>query len=647
MPLTDVKLRPGINREGTSSAVEGMWNEGNNVRFRGAAPEKIGGWIADPSPLDPAALAPPFGKFWGIVRHLYNWLTLARYNMLGVGTHMKYYIQNGLGGVFYDVTPIAFTTAAGDVTFAATNGSNLLHVLDTSSATNVGDFVTFSGAVGLGGAITAAILNREYQITAVVSPNEYIVTTPVVANALDVGTGGAAVVAAYQLPIGIPVFVPGVGWGAGGWGGVTGGVLSGWGAAAPLPTAVGLQPRLWSASNFGERLIANPRGGGLYLWTPNVDPSIVDRMVLLTGGDTPTKVNTVLVSDASRFVLAFGANDYGSPVQDPMLVRWSDQESYTEWTPEATNQAGSYRLSRGSVIIGVVQTRQEVLVWTDAALYSMQYQGPPFVWSTNILADNISILGPNAAISVNNITYWMGVDKFYVYNGRVDTLPCTLLRFIFSDLSESHGFQVHAGHNEAFNEIWWFYCREGSETIDRFVIYNYLENSWSYGDVSRTAWLDSPLRDRPMAATQGNQLVYHEFGTDDGELPTPAPIQAHIKSAPVDLDDGQRFSFIRRMQPDVSFNGSQVDQPVVRFSIAARRMPGAKYSAPQVNPVVSAQDYMTGGGPSKQFLVQEFTPEIYPRLRGQQVQFTIESDALGVAWQLGIMRWDVRPDGRK
>jgi hypothetical protein len=410
---------------------------------------------------------------------------------------------------------------------------------------------------------------------------------------------------------------------------------------------VGLQPRLWSASNFGERLLANPRGGGLYLWTPNVNPSIVNRMVLLTGGDTPVKLNQVLVSDASRFVLAFGANDYGSPDQDPMLVRWSEQESYTEWTPSATNQAGSYRLSRGSVIIGAVQTRQEVLVWTDAALYSMQYQGPPFVWSTNILADNISILGPNAAISVNNITYWMGMDKFYVYNGRVDTLPCSLLRFIFNDLNESQGFQVHAGHSEAFNEIWWFFCRENSTVIDRYVVFNYLENAWSYGDVSRTAWLDSPLRERPMATTQGNQLVYHELGTDNAETTSPVAIPSHIRSAPVDLDDGQRVSFIRRMQPDVSFNGSQVDAPTVNFSLHARIAPGARYRGLQTKPVVSAQNYLTGGGPAKQFTVQEFTPEIYPRLRGQQVQFTLESDTLGVAWQLGIMRWDVRPDGRK
>jgi hypothetical protein len=643
MPLQDIKLRPGVNREGTPTSVEGTWVESDKVRFRAGAPEKIGGWLPEEGALDVAALAPPFGKFWGVARHLFNWLTLVRYNMLGIGTSMKYYIQNGLGGVIYDVTPIDVVTLPGDVTFAATNGSTTLSVIDPGHNTHVGDFVIFSGAVGLGGAITAAILNREYVITAVIDANTYTVTTPVPANALDVGNGGAAVVAAYELPIGLDFFMPGIGWGAGGWGGVTGGVLTGWGEAAPVPTAIGLQPRLWSASNFGERLLANPRGGGLYLWTPNGDPSIVDRMVLLTGGDTPVKLNQVLVSDASRFVLAFGANDYGSPDQDPMLVRWSEQESYTEWTPSATNQAGSYRLSRGSVIIGAVQTRQEVLVWTDAALYSMQYQGPPFVWSTNILADNISILGPNAAISVNNVTYWMGMDKFYVYNGRVDTLPCSLLRFVFNDLNVNNGFQAHVGHNEAFNELWWFYCSANSTVIDRYVIFNYLENAWSYGSMDRTAWLDSPLRMSPIAATLGNQLVYHEQGTDDGTLNPPGPIAAHVASAPVDLDAGQHFQFIRRLQPDISFTGSQVDQPSVMLSLRVRDAPGARYRGLQEARAVSAQNFSGG----QRHLVEEFTEEIYPRLRGQQVQFKIESDDIGVAWQGGVIRWDGRPDGRK
>lgn len=643
MPLNDYKLRPGINRELTETAAEGTWYEGNNVRFRAGLPEKIGGWELDTAPLAPPSLVPPFGTYWGVARHLFSWLTLARYSMLGIGTNMKYYIQNGIGGTIYDVTPIDFVTAAGDVTFVIADGSTELHVLDVAHGRSIGDFVMFSGAVGLGGNITAAVLNSEFVVIGVVGPDEYIVNTPVPANALDVGNGGAAVVGTYLLPSGLPIAVSGLGWGAGGWGGVTGSDTSGWGAAAPSTTGIGLQPRLWSASNFGERLIANPRGEGLYLWTPNVDPSIVDRMVLLSGGDTPVKTNRVLVSDASRFVLTFGTNDYGQPEIDPLLVRWSDQESYTEWTPAATNQAGSYRLSRGSFIVTATQTRQEVLVWTDKALYSMQYQGPPFVWSTNIIGANISILGPNVALSIDNITYWMGEDKFYVYNGRVDTLACTLLRYVFSNINLQQGFLANIGHNAAFNEIWWWYCSANSNEVDRYVIYNYIEGTWSCGDIARTAWLDRRLRLNPVAATPGNQLVYHELGTDDGTTDPPSVIPSRLRSAPVDIESGQHFSFIRRLQPDVSFEGSLVDKPAVRFELDTRSAPGYPYRGTQTNDVASDHNYAM----QTRFLVQEGTPEIYLRLRGQQVRFTVDCDHLGVAWQLGVIRMDVRPNGRK
>lgn len=647
MPLQDIKLRPGIDREGTATTAEGTWYAGNNVRFRSGSPEKIGGWQPDGGRFDPSGLQPPTGTFWGIARHLYNWLTLARYSMLGIGTHLKYYIQNSAGGVIYDVTPIESVTAPGGVTFTATNGSTSLRVNDGAHGANIGDFVTFSGAVSLGGAITAAVLNREYRVVTLIDPNSYTVTTPVAATAADTGTGGAASVAAYQLTIGPDIFTPGLGWGAGGWGGVTGGTLSGWGQASALSTAIGKEPRLWSAANFGERLLVNPRTEGIYLWTPNIDPSIVNRLVLLNAdpltSDIPVACNWLLVSDASRFVLAFGANDYQQTARDPLLVRWSDQESYTDWTPSATNQAGSYRLSHGSVIIASIQTRQEVLVWTNAALYSMQYQGPPFVWSTNILADNVSLIGPNAAYSVNNVTYWMGSDKFYVYNGRVEVLPCTLMRFVFSDINVDQGFQVCVGHNEAFNELWWFYCSAGSTVVNRYVSYNYQEHVWSYGDVARTAWLDTRLRDNPIATNYGNLLLYHEIGNDDGAVTPTAPVSAFISSAPVDIDAGHRFSFIRRMQPDVSFTGSSTNRPAVTLSLTAKPYAGVLYPPAQENVVTSAQNYNGG----QRHLVQEFTPEIYPRLRGQQVQFTIESDTLGVAWQLGAIRIDVRPDGRK
>jgi len=639
MPLNDVKLRAGIDRENTPTSVEGTWVYADKVRFRGGTPEKIGGWQADAPIPNPVGVPPIEGSFWGTARHLYNWLTLARYNMLGIGTSTKYYIQNGFGGTLYDVTPITSATAAGGVTFAATNGSTVLTVTDAAHPAVPGDFVIFSGAVSLGGVITAAILNKEYVVATVIGVNSYTVTLPIAANASDTGNGGGAAIASYELLTGPVSFIAGAGWGAGGWGGVTGSSTTGWGAIVTTGVAGGQQPRLWSASNFGERLIVNPRGNGLYLWTPNVSPSIVDRMVLLTGGDTPTVCNYVLVSDASRFVLAFGVNDYGSAVQDPMLVRWSDQESYTVWTPDATNQAGSYRLSRGSVIFSALQTRQEVLVWTDAALYSMQYQGPPFVWSTNILGDKITIMGPNATVANDNIAYWMGTDKFYIYNGRIDTLPCSVLRFVFSDINLNQRFLVHAGHNSAFQEVWWYYCSASSDEIDRYVIYNYLEQTWSVGALSRTAWLGNNLRNSPIATSDTNLIMYHEIGTDDNGV----ALASYVESAPMDIDSGQHWQFIRRMQPDVSFTGSMSNQPAVLLSLKARGAPGAAYGPPQTNAATSTQDFSGG----QRHLVEEFTNEIYPRLRGQQVQFKIESAGAGVTWQLGVMRIDNRPDGRK
>jgi hypothetical protein len=644
MPLNDVKLNPGINRENTPTSVEGTWVYADKVRFRGGTPEKIGGWQADVVIPATVGVPPVVGSFWGTARHLFNWLTLARYNMLGIGTSSKYYIQNGYGGTLNDVTPITSVTAAGGVTFAATNGSPIITVTDAAHPAVAGDFVIFSGAVSLGGVITAAILNQEYAITSIIGVNSYTITASIAANASDTGNGGIAAIASYELLNGPVNFIAGAGWGAGGWGGVTGASMTGWGSIVTSGTTVGQQPRLWSASNFGERLIANPRGNGLYLWTPNASPTIVDRMVLLTGGDTPIIANYVLVSDASRFVLAFGVNDYGETTQDPMLVRWSDQESYTDWTPAATNQAGSYRLSRGSVIFSALQTRQEVLVWTDAALYSMQYQGPPFVWSTNIMGDKITIMGPNATVANDNIAYWMGTDKFYIYNGRIDTLPCSVLRYVFSDVNIDQRFLVHAGHNAAFHEVWWFYCSAGATEVDRYVIYNYLEQTWSVGLLSRTAWLGNNLRIHPIATSDDNLIMYHEIGTDDNGVALPS----YVESAPMDIESGQHFQFIRRMQPDVSFTGSMANAPAVTLSLIARTAPGAAYGPPNSNPAeanvaTSGQDYSGG----QRHLVETFTNEIYPRLRGQQVQFKIESAGAGVAWQLGVMRIDSRPDGRK
>jgi len=641
--LQKLVFRPGINRESTTLANEGGWFESDKVRFRSGSAEKIGGWVADTGTSN-ATLAPPTGSFWGVCRSLWNWITLSSYNLLGVGTNLKFYIQNGTGGTFYDITPLRLTTAAGDVTFAATNGSTTLTVTDTAHGAQAGDFVTYSGAVSLGGAITAAVLNKEYRVASVTSNNVYTITSTVAANASDVGNGGSATVGAYQITTGSDVYTVSVGWGAGGWGGITTGYTStGWGSPAPAGVGLGTQLRLWSQSNYGEDLIFNPRGGGLYLWETNANPNIFDRGTLLTTGDTPDICNFVMVSDASRFVIGFGVNDYGSAVQNPMLVRWSDQEDYTQWTPAITNQAGSYTLSHGSSIITAMQARQEILVWTDAAIYSMQYLGAPYVWGFQILGDNLSIASPNVAVTANNITYWMGVDKFYMYSGRVETLPCTLRSYVYNDINMSQAFQFFAGTNEGFNEVWWYYCSANSTTIDKYVVYNYLERVWYYGTLNRSAWLDSPLRVEPMATTYGSQLVYHETGVDDGTTNPPSPITAYVQSSDFDIGDGHNFGFVWRLIPDVTFNGSTATAPTLDFTVRPRQFPGSNYGNSNNPEVVSTVSYAG----QRTYNVQQFTEQVYVRIRGRQMAFKVSSDTLGTAWQLGVSRIEVRPDGRR
>ena len=644
MTLQKLQLRPGINKESTTLANEGTWFEMDKVRFRSGFPEKIGGWVADTGSSATTTLPPPTGSFWGTCRSLFNWITLSSYNLLGVGTNLKFYIQNGTGGTFYDVTPIRSTTAAGDVTFAATNGSTTLTVTDTAHGAQAGDFVTYSGAVTLGGVITAAVLNKEYQVASVTSNNVYTITSTVAANASDVGNGGSATVGTYQITTGSDISTSNVGWGAGGWGGITTGYTStGWGSPAPAGVGLGSQLRLWSQANYGEDLIFNPRGGGLYLWEVNANPNIFDRGTLLTTGDTPDVCNFVMVSDSSRFVLGFGVNDYGSAVQNPMLVRWSDQEDYTQWTPAITNQAGSFTLSEGSSIITASQSRQEILVWTDSALYSMQYLGPPYVWGFQILSDNLSIVSPNATATVNNVTYWMGIDKFYMYSGRAETLYCPLRQYIFNDINISQAFQFFSGTNEGYNEVWWFYCSAGSTDIDRYVIYNHLEKLWSYGNLARTAWLDSPLRASPMATGYNGQLIYHESGVDDGTTNPPTAITSFCQSADINIGDGHNYGFGYRMIPDVTFNGSTVNNPAVTFTLRPRQNPGSNYSTSATPAVTSTQNYQS----TRNYEVQQFTEIVYVRVRGRQMAFRISSSALGVQWQLGVPSIDIRPDGRR
>jgi hypothetical protein len=593
-------------------------------------PEKIGGWERISA-----------NTFLGVCRSLWNWITLGGQNLVSVGTNLKYYIERG--GQYYDITPIRTTTAAGDVTFAAVNGSSTLTVTNVSHGALLGDFVTFSGAVTLGGNITAAVLNQEYEISTVLTDDTYTVAAKdtsgvtVTANALDTGNGGASVVGEYQLNTGAATAVPFSGWGAGPWG------LGTWGYSQTSSSAI----RLWSQSNFGEDLVFAYRAGPICYWDASTGATVRGKIIDIanypSSSDVPSLTNIVSVSDIYRFVFAFGANPLGSATQDPMLIRWSDQEDVFNWTPSATNQAGSIRVSHGTEIIAVVQARQEVLVWTDAALYSMQYLGGDAVWSVQLLGDNVSVASQNATAYAGSTAYWMGKDKFYKYDGTVMTLPCNVKRYVFNDINTAQFNQVVAGTNEGFNEVWWFYCSDGETAVDRYVIYNYLEDIWYYGNLARTAWLDSGLRDRPIAATYSNNLVDHEKGNDNKETAVTTAITASITSSEFDLDDGHSFVFISRMLPDVTFDGSTAGSPAATMTISPMSNSGSGYNSPLSEGGNSAGTVTR----SATVPIEQFTGQVYLRLRGRQVAFKMESTAEGVAWQLGSPRLDMRPDGRR
>jgi len=530
MPLKKLTLKAGVNRENTRYTNENGWYVSDKVRFRQGTPEKIGGWQRISA-----------NTFLGTCRSLWNWITVGGSNLLGVGTNLKFYIEQG--GLYNDITPLRVVPPPTINTnpFAG-NGTTTVTVTDTAHGGITGDYVTFSGATGT----YASTFNAEFQIT-VLTVDTYTITT---GSAIAAGNyGGSAVVAAYQINVGSASALPAVGWGAGGWG------LGPWGTGAATTSPI----RLWSQSNFGDNLVFAPRGGAMYYWVAT--SGVTTRGVLvssLPGADSsvPTIVNFVFVSDTSRFVFAFGCNDYGSSTQDPMLIRWSDQESITTWTPAATNQAGSVRLSHGSKIVTCIQTRQEIVVMTDAAIYSLQYLGPPAVWGSQLLGDNVSIAGPNSIALGSGVVYWMGVDKFYKYDGRVQTLRCDLRQYIYSDINLAQAEQVFGSTNEGFNEVWWFYCSSTSNDIDKYVVYNYAEDTWYYGAMARTAWLDSGLRNYPLAATYSYNIVEHENGVDDGTLSPATAIEASITSSQYDIGDGHNFAFVYRMLPDLTFRGS-------------------------------------------------------------------------------------------
>ena len=620
MPLKKLTLKAGVNRENTRYTTEGGWYVSDKVRFRQGTPEKIGGWTRISA-----------NSFLGTCRSLWNWITLGGFNLLGVGTNLKFYIEQG--GVYNDITPIRASSTINNNPFAG-NGTTTVTVTDTAHGGITGDFVTFSGAAGT----YATTFNAEFQIT-VLTVDTYTITT---SSVIAAGSyGGASVVAAYQINVGPDIQQPLVGWGSGGWG------LGTWGNGEAASDSI----RIWSQSNFGEDLIFSPRGGPMYYW--DATSGVTTRGVLVSSlpsadADVPSIMNFLFVSDTSRFVFAFGCDDYSSSTQNPMLIRWSDQESVITWTPASTNQAGSVQLSHGSEIVAAIQARQEIVVLTDSAIYSLQYLGPPVIWGTQLLGDNISIAGPNAVALASGIVYWMGIDKFYKYDGRVQTLRCDLRQFIYQDINLDQAEQFFASTNEGFNEVWFFYCTADSSTIDRYVIFNYAENkgegAWYYGDMARTAWLDSGLRDYPMAATAINNIVFHENGTDDNATATTTAITATIGSSEFDIDDGDHFGFVWRMLPDITFNGSTgANTPQVTMTLIPMQNSGSGYNVP-----------ISQGGNSdatvartSTTVIEQFTGQVYVRVRGRQMILQIDSNTIGTQWQLGSPRIDIRQDGRR
>jgi len=630
MPLTKLQFRPGINREITSYSNEGGWYDCDMVRFRYGVPEKIGGWQQSSS-----------NTFLGTCRALHTYVSLDSDVYTGVATNLKYYIY--LGGTFNDITPLRSTTSAGDVTFSATDGSSTITATDTSHGAVANDFVTFSGAATLGGLVTATVLNQEYQIATIVNANSYTFTAKdtsgdeVTANSSDSGNGGGSIVGKYQINTGLDTTVAGTGWGTSTWGRGT------WGSSSTLTVTDTL--RLWSHDNFGEDLIFNVRNGGIYYWDTSAKTLGTDRAVTLASLDTdsaiPTIAKQVLVSDRDRHIVAFGCDGETTiGTQDPLLIRFSDAESTTTWNALATNSAGELRVGSGSEIICAVETRQQIIVFTDSSLHAMQFLGPPFTFGISRLSENITIMGPMAAKAVDDTIFWMGQEDFYVFDGRVQKLPCAVRSYIFDDFNVQQNQKVFAALNSTFDEIWWFYPSEDSTEIDKYVIYNYQEQAWSYGSLVRTAWLDRGINDYPLATSTDYYMYDHEFGLDDGSTNPPSAISAHVESSQIDIGDGEQFVFIRRLIPDVTFGGSTATSPVATFTLKTRNFPGGAYLS-------SDDSTVTQSEAATSTVVEQFTSQAFVRLRGRSFALRVASSGEQVQWRLGSPRVEVRPDGRQ
>jgi hypothetical protein len=617
MALQKLQFKPGIVRDTTDYTNEGGWFDCDKVRFRMGLPETIGGWAKFTS-----------STMLGTCRSLHVWSTLTGTNYVGAGTSKKFYVIGG--DVPYDITPIRLTTT-GTATFTATDGSSTLSITDVAHGAYLGDFVIYSNATTLGGNITALVLNQEYEITNVVDDDTYEINVVVLADASDISDGGAATVAAYQINIGLDTVVLGSGWSAGFWGRGT------WSSAADVSVS-GANLRLWSQDNFGENLVFNVRGGGIYYWT--VSSGVTSRGVnitSLTNQSAPVIANQVLVSERDRHVVAFGCDPESNPgVQDPLIIRFSSQESVTDWKTRADNTAGELRIGTGSYIVGAVQTKQQVVVFTDIAMYTMQYIGPPYTFGLTEVSSNISIAGQNAAISTGDSVYWMGTGQFYMYNGTVTQMPCPVKEYVFSDINIYQLAKVAAASNAAFAEIWWFYPSATSEVNDKYVVFNYESNIWYYGTMSRTAWQDNAFAGLPIAAAQDGYIYYQESGLNDGSGDVPVPLNAYIESSVVDIGEGDQFMFASRIIPDITFRNSTTE-PTATFTIKARNYPGGNYFGTSNNSVVS-----TATVP-----VQLFTEQSFIRVRGRSVALRVESNQVNTAWRLGSPRLDVRPDGRR
>jgi len=714
MPFNKLTFKSGIVSDITPYSNEGGFVDCDKIRFRLGFPEKIGGWVKQ-----------SLNTFQGSARRIFNWVALDGSDLLGIGTHLKYYIEEGQ--IFNDITPIRSTTGAGDVTFAASNGSTTITVTDPAHGANENDFVTFSGASSLGGNITATILNAEFQITSLISSNAYEITSSVAANSSDTGNGGGSVVGAYQINTGLDNTVGGTGWGAGQWSGTTSGALAtqlaealdasetaidvdsatgitagdlilieeelitvgtissntlgtgggpstrgasgtdaathadntlvrlatgnadsandfvGWGNAASV-TVSGAQIRLWSHDNFGEDLIINARDGGIFYWDKTNGFS-TRAVELSTRAGTKTSVPTIakqiLISDQDRHLIAFGCDGLGASasatqgdgIQDPLLIRFSSQENPIDFFPTTTNTAGDLRLGGGSEFVQAVETKEQILVYTNKTLHSMRFIGPPFTFGIKELSKNITIMSSYSAIAIDDSVYWMGVDTFYLYNGQTQQLPCSVKDKVFLDLNIEERDKVHVGANTEFGEVIWFYPSASSTEIDKYVIYNYIENVWYFGTLARQAWLDRGIRSLPLA-TGGQYLFNHETGFDDDG----SAMTAFVESAPLALGQADRFGFVNSIIPDVSFSGSTSVNPTVDFTVKARTHNGSGFT--QTDDSNTAQRSATTP-------VEAYTNKLDLRIRGRTFALRVESTSLGTKFKLGSPQVNVVQDGRR